>query len=107
MRVNLNLEGAEDTKGVISTLELRRLLFDLKDKRADVCVRFRVLGEMWRSSFMRIVHVTENGAIFENEQTNDWITLADLSEIMQFEIDNRFQHFQPHFHYDVMPVMVS
>jgi len=107
MRVNLNLEGAEDTKGVISTLELRRLLFDLKDKRADVCIRFRVLGEMWRPSFMRIVDVTENGAIFENEQTNDWITLADLSEIMQFEIDNRFQHFQPHFHYDVMPVMVS
>jgi len=107
MRANWNLEGAEETKSVISTLELRRLLFDLKDKRADVCVRFRILGEMWRNSFMRIVQVTEKGAVFENEHTNDWVHLADLSEIMQFELDNRFQHYQPHFHYDVMPLMAE
>ncbi|HWA32641.1 MAG TPA: hypothetical protein VG737_00855 [Cyclobacteriaceae bacterium] len=107
MRANWNFEGTEETKSGISTLELRRLLFDLKDKRADVCVRFRILGEMWYPSFLRIIQVTEKGAVFANEQTNEWISLADLSEIMQFEIDNRFQHYQPHFHYDVMPVLAD
>lgn len=88
---------------LISTLELRRLLFDLKDKRPDVCIRFRLLGEMWAENFMRVIMITENGAILNDETINEFVNVSDLANIMQFEIDNRFQNFQPHFHYEVKP----
>ena len=40
-------------------LELKRLLVDLKEKRPDICVRYRLLGEMWGVNFMRVIHITE------------------------------------------------
>jgi hypothetical protein len=105
MPVAWNTKEFEGVKSVISTLELRRLLHDLRDTRADVCVRFRVLGDMWRPQFMKVVDVTEKGAAFDDPTNNEWVHLSDLTDVMQFEMDNRFQHYQPHFHYDVMPLM--
>ena len=90
------------TDNLISTLELKRLLFDLKDKRPDVCIRFRLLGEMWAENFMRVIMVTEKGAIFNDESINEFVNVSDVANIMQFEIDNRFQNFQPHYHYEVV-----
>ena len=95
------------TDNLISTLELKRLLFDLKDKRPDVCIRFRLLGEMWAENFMRVIMVTEKGAIFNDESINEFVNVSDIANIMQFEIDNRFQNFQPHYHYEVKPVVSS
>lgn len=93
------------TDNLISTPELRRLLFDLKEKRPDVCIRFRLLGEMWAESFMRVIMVTEKGAIFNDESINEFVNVSDLANIMQFEVDNRFQNFQPHYHYEVKGVV--
>src|SRR5438045_3003747 len=93
-----------ETQNLISVLELKRLLIDLKDKRPDICIRFRLLGEMWLINFMRIVLVSEKGVVLSDDTTNDLFTIPDLSNIMQFEIDNRFQNFQPHFHYEVKPM---
>ena len=90
-------------KTLISVLELRRLMTELQEKRPDVCIRLRQLGEMWAVNFTRIILVTEKGAMLNDEVTDKLITIADLSNIMQFEIDNQFQNFQPHFHYDVKP----
>jgi hypothetical protein len=50
-----------------------------------------------------VIRVTEKGELLNDEVLNRLITVHDLSMIMQFEIDNRFQNFQPHFHYDVNP----
>ncbi len=90
-------------KTLISTLELRRLMVDLLEKRPDICVRFRLLGELWGVNFLRIVRVTEKGGIFLNE-TQGLVSVSDLNFIMQVEIDKPFQGFQPYYHYEVTPV---
>jgi hypothetical protein len=92
-----------DTPGVISELELRRLLIELKEKRPDICVRYRLLGEMWAQHFMRVLQVTEKGVMLNDEASNKLVIVTNLANIMQFELDNRFQNFQPFFHYEVIP----
>jgi hypothetical protein len=94
----------EKSRSLISVLELKRLLTDLKEKRPDVCIRYRLLGEMWVVNSMRVIHITENGALLNDEHRNILVNLTDLSSVMQFEIDAPFQGFQPHFHYHVKPM---
>jgi hypothetical protein len=91
----------KDKKTLISVIELKRLLIELRDKRASTCIRIRLLGEMWAVNFFRIVYVTEKGALLNDEVTDKMMMVPDLSMIMQFEIDTPFQGFQPYFHYDV------
>ena|SRR5687768_8191232 len=90
-------------RNLISILELKRLLTELKDKRPDICFRYRMLGELWIPNFHRVIRVTDNGVILNDEVSNRLRNIADLSGIMQFEIDNSFQNFEPHFHYEVKP----
>jgi hypothetical protein len=92
---------------LITTLGFRRLLHDLKDKGPNVCIRYRLLGEMWADSFMQIVKITEKGALFRDHYNNRLVTVSDLQDVMQFEIDNRFQEYQPHYHYEVKPVPID
>lgn len=87
----------------IPVLELRRLLFELRDFRPDVCVRFRLIGEMWQTHSCRIIKLTEKGVVLNDEKSNKLIFIQDLNQVMQFEIDQSFQQFQPHFHYQVHP----
>lgn len=95
------------TKGnQIPVLELRRLLFELKDLRPDICVRFRLMGEMWQTSHMRVIKLTESGVALNDERSNKLIFIQDLTKVMQFELDNAFQQYQPHCHYTVDPVLV-
>lgn len=94
---------AQKTKNLISVLEFKRLLVDLKEKRPDICVRYRLLGEMWVVNAMKVIKVTEKGVMLNDEQNNRLINLPDLSSVMQFEVDAPFQGFQPHFHYDIQP----
>jgi hypothetical protein len=95
---------SNNTHTLISVLELRRLLIDLKQKRPDICFRYRLLGEMWVTNAMRVVSVSEKAVLLNDEQNNRLVTVNDLSLIMQFEIDAPFQGFQPHFHYHVKPM---
>ena len=85
----------------VSVLELKLLLVELRDKRPDICIRFRLLGEMWFLHFMRIILITENGVILNNEVSNNLVRITDISNVMQFEIDRTFQNFKPHFHYSI------
>jgi hypothetical protein len=94
----------EKSRSLISVLELKRLLVDLKEKRPDICVRYRLLGEMWVVNFMRVIHITERGVMLNDERTNRLLNVTDLSSVMQFEIDAPFHGFEPHFHYDVKPM---
>jgi hypothetical protein len=91
----------EKNKTLITMMELKRLLVELKDLRPDICLRYRLIGEMWKPNFMRIVDVNDKGAVLNDEVTNKLIFLHDLSHVMQFEIDAKFQYIQPHFHYNV------
>ena len=87
----------------VAVLELRRLLVELKEHRPDICVRYRVLGQMWAPSFHRVVRLTDDGVLLNDESSNKFISIPDLSQIMQFELDKSFQLYQPYFHYDVSP----
>jgi hypothetical protein len=88
-------------KNLISVLELKRLLIDLKDKRPDICFRYRLLGEMWVTNCTSVLYVGDRGLLLSDEVSGKLISISDLSAIMQFELDAPFQGFQPHFHYDV------
>jgi len=89
---------------LISVLELRRLLFDLLEKRPDICVSFRLLGELWNVNFLRVMRMTEKGGIFFDE-AHGLVSVSDLNFVMQFEIDKPFQVFQPYYHYEVTPAV--
>ena len=90
-------------KTLISVLELKRLMIDLADKRPDISIRFRLLGELWSRDFFRVVRVTDKGAVFFDD-TQGLVSVSDLNFIMQVEIDKPFQGFQPYYHYEVNPV---
>lgn len=93
---------AEEHKNV-EVLQLRRLLFDLKEHRPDICFRYRLMGQMWVSNFSRVISLTEKGVLLNDEISNKFLSVPELSQIMQFELDKRFQAFKPYFHYDVVP----
>jgi hypothetical protein len=89
----------------IQVLELRRLLYELKDQRPDISIRFRLLGEKWQASYARVIKLTEEGVVLLNEQNDQAAAVRDLREIVQFEVDSRYQNYQPHNHYSVEPSM--
>lgn len=89
----------------VPALELRRLLFEIKDLRNDIKIRFRLMGEMWQSHHCRVIQLTDTGAVLFKEKENKLFFVPDLNNVMQFEIDQPFQNFQPHFHYTVDPVL--
>ena len=87
----------------ISTIELRRLLFEIKDNRPDISIRFRILGEFWQSNHQRIIKITDSGVIIKDESSNKLMLIQDLRDVIQFEIDKPFYNFQPHYHYELDP----
>ncbi len=98
-----NFDLLSGTKSKISVLELKRLLIEIKEYRPDICVRYRLLGEMWNPSFMKVIWVSARGILLRDAPCNRLISLSDLGMVMQFELDNRFRDVQPHFHYEVIP----
>jgi hypothetical protein len=93
----------EDRK-TVSTLELIRLLHELKDYGTGICFRFRLIGEMWYPNFTQVVFVHDSKVLVFDDSINKNIFVRDISNIMQFELDKRFQNYQPYFHYDVQPM---
>jgi hypothetical protein len=88
-------------------LELRRLLYALKESRPDIYFRFRLMGEMWQPNFMGVLLFTETGVALNDRQTSKVHFISDLNNVMQFEIDQAFQQYQPHFHYSTDPAAVQ
>jgi hypothetical protein len=93
----------DDFKKAVNILEVRRLLFDLKEHRPDICIRYRIIGQMWAPNFLRVIHLTDKGVILNDETSGKLINILDMSRLMQFELDKPFQNYQPYFHYDVVP----
>jgi hypothetical protein len=96
-------EVKEREHDVISVIELKRLLIELKEKKPCVLTRFRLLGELWATNFMSIAAVTEKGVIFKDDINNSFVVLSNLSDVIQFEIDEPFQGYKPFNHYIVTP----
>lgn len=98
MRETDNLKEAT----TFSTTHLKQALYDIKEHGTNVCVRFRLLGEMWQTNFVRIVNITES-RVLVNDETKNQLRSFDIHQIMQFEIDHRFKNLEPHNHYNVVP----
>lgn len=89
------------SNNLISVIELKRLLIDLKEKKPSASIRFRLLGELWATSFMSILAVTERGVLLRDEVSNRFSAISNLADVIQFEIDEPFQGYRPYNHYDV------
>jgi hypothetical protein len=89
----------EKTKSLISVTELKRLLVTIVDYNLPICIRYRLLGEMWQPQFMRVVKVTENGVLLNDEKRGRLILVPDLTHLTQFELDGRLHTFEPNYHY--------
>lgn len=90
-------------KKTVSVLELKRLLAELTEHRPDICIRFRLIGQMWSENFLRVVRLTDTGVLLNDEISNKFFALPHLSQIMQFELDRSFQTYEPYYHYEVVP----
>jgi len=62
---------------------------------------------MWEESFFSISTINDDGALFYNETTGKFLTIRNIGNIIQFEIDHGFRNYQPHFHYDVVIIDVT
>lgn len=92
-------------ENLISVAEFRRLLFDIAEKRPGVCLRYRLLGELWARDFLSIAGITENGIVLKDDSGTRLTVVTNLSDIIQFEIDEPFQGFRPYNHYEVRPTV--
>jgi hypothetical protein len=90
-------------KGQISTTEFKKLLYEIRDGKPNVCVRLRRIGQMWAVNFMQVVDLNDKGCVLYDEVIEEFIHVKDLSEVMQFELDIRYMGYEPHFHYEVIP----
>lgn len=71
------------------------------EKRPDIFIRFRLLGEHWFVHFTQVVSITSKGVVLKEEGSGRVFSIADLRKVMQFELDHSFQDFQAHSHYQV------
>ena len=95
----------EKPPGVVDLLELKRLLSGLADNPwLNVGFRYRLVGQRWYLHFTKVLSLTDTGVTLIYPATSEILTIPDLLDIVQFEIDYRFHNYQPHFHYVVRPL---
>jgi hypothetical protein len=90
-----------NTITTVSILELKRLLIELAEHSNNVCIRFRLIGELWQARYYKVLRVTDNGVALIDEPANKLVFISNLSNVMQFELDGTFQIYQPNYHYSV------
>jgi hypothetical protein len=86
----------------VSALELKRLLFDIRDRRPDVRIRVRLLGKMWGESFCAVEGVSETEASLFDDYKQKIISILNFNEIIQFELECSFFGYQAFYHYEVV-----
>jgi len=84
----------------LSSTKLRQLLIDLKEHGTNTCVRYRLIGDMWQTDFMRVVSVSEDRVLLNDETMNKLFSIP-LNSIIQIELDHKFKEYQPHNHYTI------
>ena len=88
--------------GTVTTTQVKALLTEIAANPCGVCIRTRLLGEMWHPNFMHLLMITKGGVIiFNDEILRKAVTIMRVEDVIQFEIDRKFQNYEPHFHYDV------
>ena len=90
-----------ETPDTISPTELKRLIITLKDHSPNARIRFRLIGSMWEKNFLEIVHATTENAVIVQDRKSDQMKFISLGNVVEFEIEQRFQNFKPLYHYKV------
>jgi hypothetical protein len=93
--------AVQKSQTAISALELKQLLIALTTL-PHICFRYRTLGEMWVTHHMKVDTVNDKTVLLYSEPENKYF-LVKLNSIMQFDLDERFQSYQPNNHYNVIP----
>jgi hypothetical protein len=91
----------QKTQTTVTGLELKQLLIQLASLH-KICFRFRLIGALWMNRHMRVISVSEKSVFLHDEQSNRFY-LVKINSIVQFDLDERFQVYQPHFHYNNVP----
>lgn len=98
----------EKPPGVVDLLELKQLLTGLSDNpQLNIYFRYRLSGQRWHPHFTKVLSLTETGVTLVDLLSSKILTIHDLLDIVQFEIDDRFHHYQPNFHYEVRPLSMA
>ena len=88
--------------GIVTTTELKLLLVRMLDTHSGTCLRPRLLGEMWHRNFLHLLMFTKTGVVILNDEVERRaITIMGVEDIVQFELDQKFENYMPHFHYEV------
>lgn len=102
MPITIYTKFDPNISGVVTTTQVQALFADMVANPSGVCARTRLLGEMWYPNFMHLLMITKSGVIiFNDEVLRKAVTVLRIEDIIQFEIDRKFQVYEPHFHYDV------
>jgi hypothetical protein len=56
---------------------------------------------MWQPNFMRVLKLSEEGSLLNDEFRNKIISITDLCTIIQFEFDAPVMKLEPHFHFEL------
>ena len=84
---------------VITPLDFKRILFELWEHSPQTKIRLRVMGKMWDRNFLQVVHITGGDAIILHG--SDEMKQVSINDIVQFELETKFQDFRPNNHYTV------
>jgi hypothetical protein len=97
----MNSDQVKNPSTTISALQLKQLLILLAEQQY-ICFRCRLIGEMWLTKLMKVSRVTDSSVMLYDEKEGGY-QIIPINNVMQFEIDARFQIYQPYFHYEVIP----
>ena len=95
------MQQAKIHQAIVTAVELKQLTVALLTKQ-NVCFRSRQIGEMWMKHHCQVSSVNDKTVLLYDEVEGKY-QLIRFNSVMQFDIDNRFQQYHPHFHYDVCP----
>lgn len=84
----------------LDVVELKRLLTDILEKRPDIFIRFRIVGQLWQINFFNITGISEDDVFFFDHRQQSTVRIH-IRDIMQIELEGVFQSYRPHFHYTV------
>ncbi|MFZ6010450.1 MAG: hypothetical protein ACOYXT_08865 [Bacteroidota bacterium] len=101
-----NSTFVSDSQERISVSEFKKLLFDLRNARPDIQIRFRFAGQNWYPHFVTVSILTElsnfesaREVVFIDYVERKPLIVKNLANIMQFEIESPFGVFRPFIHY--------
>jgi hypothetical protein len=84
----------------IDTHRFKRLIFELRENCPNNRIRVRTLGNMWDRNFSEVIHITAgDGIILQN---NEQMKHVSLNDVISFELEMKFQDFEPNNHWKVV-----